>query len=318
MAVDLLTDVKKTDPKKKGGFNVFKSSKNSGVEVNEDSAGNDNYDITNNGRRSKDANMDDSDVDMSMYGPIKSDIEKMESNRQALKKLQSRFHTSATPENDKKIADELEKLIANNNALTRKLKSSIAKENSKAEASGNYNQKNMLKTVNNQFRTACTNFETTVNEMMKTIKQKNIRQIKILDIDHQLNDDEIETIVENPAQARDLIQKQFQMSDVSDQMLDTIANIEEKYEGMKKIEQEIQELHQLFGDLSVIVNEQQEQFDTIEQHVEQTKSNVVSGTKHLESAERKQKCTRKLTCYALLGLLCIVVVIIILLFSVAN
>jgi len=100
---------------------------------------------------------------------------------------------------------------------------------------------------------------------------------------------DIDRIVDNPDQARDFIQKEFAMTDVGDQMLDTLAGLEDKYQGMKKIQEDVAALHALFQDLQVIVNEQQEMFDSVEQHVDETKENVQKGVKHLENAEKKTK-----------------------------
>jgi len=123
---------------------------------------------------------------------------------------------------------------------------------------------------------------------------------------------DIDRIVDNPDQARDFIQKEFAMTDVGDQMLDTLAGLEDKYQGMKKIQEDVAALHALFQDLQVIVNEQQEMFDSVEQHVDETKENVQKGVKHLENAEKKQKCTRKMTMYSMMcmcGILLLIVII---------
>jgi len=211
-----------------------------------------------------------------LFTNIRNDIEKMDVNRQQIIKLKSRFHASANTETDKKINEDFEKIISNNTSLTKKIfAAQIGKETSKIDTNGGTShQKTQLSTVNKQFRETCMNFETTVNEMMNTIRNKNIRQIKILDVDQQLTDKDIDRIVDNPDQARDFIQKEFAMTDVGDQMLDTLAGLEDKYQGMKKIQEDVAALHALFQDLQVIVNEQQEMFDSVEQHVDETKENV--------------------------------------------
>ena len=90
--------------------------------------------------------------------------------------------------------------------------------------------------------------------------------------------------------------------------------IQERHQGVKEIERNLKELHQVFMDMSVLVEAQGQQMDDIESQVNRAHSFVQSGTQHLEVARKHQKNTRKWTCYAII--LVLVIVLFVVLFTV--
>lgn len=94
------------------------------------------------------------------------------------------------------------------------------------------------------------------------------------------------------------------------QILDTIAEIQERHDAVKDIERNLNELHQVFLDMAVLVNQQGEQLDNIQANVERANSWVDRGTRQLNTARKHQKNTRKWTCFAIILLLIIILVIV--------
>ncbi|XP_021834441.1 syntaxin-121-like [Prunus avium] len=86
-------------------------------------------------------------------------------------------------------------------------------------------------------------------------------------------------------------------------VLDTISEIQERHDGVKAMERNLNELHQVFMDMAVLVQAQGEQLDDIQSHVERANSYVHSGTQQLQKARFSQKNTRKWTCYGIIILL---------------
>jgi len=242
---------------------------------------------------------------MGIYEPLKQEITKIEQNRKQIAKLNARYRASASPETDKIINNELEKIMNNNTQLVRTIKEEIQKENLRFQNQGkklssqtqNLQEQNLLNAVTRKFKSACTDFETTLSHLVHNLRDKQIRQIKIMDTDHKLTNDDIEDLVDDPIRANDVIQKQFQLAEVGDSFLDALVTIEEKHEGMKKIEREIEQLRELFNELSTLVHEQQARIDSIQDHVSDTQKFVVQGVEKLKKAENKQKCTGRMRCY---------------------
>ncbi|KAM0992992.1 hypothetical protein FF1_008706 [Malus domestica] len=94
------------------------------------------------------------------------------------------------------------------------------------------------------------------------------------------------------------------------QVLDTIQEIQERHDAVKDMERNLQELHQVFLDMAVLVQAQGEQIDDIENHVMRANSFVNSGTQQLTKARASQKNTRKWSCFAIILLLVIILIVI--------
>ncbi|KAH1228131.1 Syntaxin-121 [Glycine max] len=89
-------------------------------------------------------------------------------------------------------------------------------------------------------------------------------------------------------------------------ILDTINEIQERHDAVKEIEKNLKELHQVFLDMTVLVQHQGEQLDDIESHVARAHSFVRTGAEQLQTARKYQKNTRKWTCYCIILLLVII------------
>ncbi|KAI4300541.1 hypothetical protein L6164_033909 [Bauhinia variegata] len=93
-------------------------------------------------------------------------------------------------------------------------------------------------------------------------------------------------------------------------IMDTIQEIQERHDAVKEIERHLNELHQVFLDMAVLVQAQGEQLDDIESHVARADSYVRGGVQQLQVARKHQKNTRKWTCIAILLLIIIALIII--------
>ncbi|KAK7355021.1 hypothetical protein VNO80_14266 [Phaseolus coccineus] len=93
-------------------------------------------------------------------------------------------------------------------------------------------------------------------------------------------------------------------------ILDTINEIQERHDAVKELEKSLKELHQVFLDMTVLVQHQGEQLDDIESHVARAQSFVHTGTEQLQTARKHQKNTRKWTCYCIILLLVIILVVV--------
>ena len=93
-------------------------------------------------------------------------------------------------------------------------------------------------------------------------------------------------------------------------ILDTINEIQERHDAVKDIEKSLNELHQVFLDMAVLVQSQGGQLDTIEDSLKRTNKIIRSGADQLVKARFYQKNTRKWTCYAVLILIIIVVLVV--------
>lgn len=94
------------------------------------------------------------------------------------------------------------------------------------------------------------------------------------------------------------------------QVMETVLEIQERHDAVTVIERNLKELHQVFMDMAVLVEHQGGQLDNIEDHVNRANSYVTRGAAQLVEARKKQKNTRKWTCFAILLLLIIIAIIV--------
>ncbi|KAH7306668.1 hypothetical protein KP509_22G024200 [Ceratopteris richardii] len=119
-------------------------------------------------------------------------------------------------------------------------------------------------------------------------------------IDHMIETGESETFLQKAVQEQG-----------RGQILDTINEIQERHDAVKEIEKNLIELHQIFLDMSVLVEAQGEQLNDIQNYVLNASSFVKKGTEQLHVAKETQRSTRKWYCIGLILLLIIILVIVV-------
>ncbi|XP_074570060.1 syntaxin-132-like [Curcuma longa] len=94
------------------------------------------------------------------------------------------------------------------------------------------------------------------------------------------------------------------------QIIDTLAEIQERHDVVREIERKLLELQQIFLDMAVMVDAQGEMLDNIESEVGKADEYVTSGVGQLVKAKRLQRNTRKWTCIGMLILIAIIAAIV--------
>ncbi|KAH7571692.1 hypothetical protein JRO89_XS04G0119500 [Xanthoceras sorbifolium] len=95
------------------------------------------------------------------------------------------------------------------------------------------------------------------------------------------------------------------------QVIDTLAEIQERHDAVRDLEKKLLDLQQIFLDIAVLVDAQGEMLDNIESQVSSAVDHVQSGNTALQKAKKLQKNSRKWMCMAIIILLIIVVIIVV-------
>lgn len=114
----------------------------------------------------------------------------------------------------------------------------------------------------------------------------------------QADDDTIESMISS-GESENFLQKAIQEQGRG-QVMDTIAEIQERHDAVKDIEKSLMDLHQVFLDMAALVDAQGQQLNDIESHVAHASSFVRRGTVELETAKEYQQSSRKWACIAVL------------------
>ncbi|XP_017635708.1 syntaxin-124-like [Gossypium arboreum] len=119
---------------------------------------------------------------------------------------------------------------------------------------------------------------------------------KYLDLKQQVHLDDVEVgeeTVNLDNFFEDAIQEQGR-----GQIMDTMSDIQERHDVIQEIDKGMVELHQLFIDLTVLMEAQGYQLIDIESHVAHASSFVMRGADQLELAKEYQKSSKKWGCIA--------------------
>jgi len=261
---------------------------------------------------------EDPDTYVAAYDRLKADIRQIEQNSIKIKKLSERYEINAQQDQNKVIMKELDDIMASNSRITRQIKTQLKEEKaSNDEYSANNKgssvaqwRVNQLNSCTRRFKEASLEFSQKLNKFNETLRSKQRRQIDVLD-DNKLSEQDKEELINDYDKAEVFIQEQFQMHEASDALVDRLAELEDRHQGMLKIEKSIKELQEMWMELNVLVTEQQEMLDHISRNVEETRDYVKSATKHLQKAEENQKCSRKLQLWACCCCLIILIILLI-------
>ncbi|XP_028784897.1 syntaxin-121-like [Neltuma alba] len=156
--------------------------------------------------------------------------------------------------------------------------------------------KDSMESFNNLRQQISTEYRDTVRRRYYTVTGEN-------------PDDKTVDLLVSTGESENFLQKAIQQQGRAS-VLDTIHEIQERHDAVKEIERNLNELHQVFLDMAVLVQAQGEQLDDIESHVARADSYVRGGAQQLHVARKHQKNTRKWTCIAIILLIIIILIIV--------
>lgn len=136
-------------------------------------------------------------------------------------------------------------------------------------------------------------------------RQRVERQIKI--VQPNATQDEIERVLDSDEPPQIFAQSLMQSSR-SGQARAVLSEVQSRHDDIKKIEKTILELHQLFVDMQMMVEQQAEVLNQIETHAENTVVDLERGNKDVDRAIVSAKATRakKWICFVIFIILLIV------------
>ncbi|KAK9707843.1 SNARE domain, partial [Popillia japonica] len=169
-------------------------------------------------------------------------------------------------------------------------------------------RKTQHSTLSRKFVEVMTEYNRTQTDYRERCKARIRRQLEITG--RQTTNEELEEMLEqgNPAVFTQGIIMETQ------QAKQTLADIEARHADIIKLENSIRELHDMFMDMAMLVENQGELVDRVEYHVGQAQVHVEFGNKELHQAREYQTKARK---KKILIIICLAVALIILIIVLA-
>ena len=172
-------------------------------------------------------------------------------------------------------------------------------------------RENLLNTLTRKFVEVMKEYQSAQAKYKNEIMKKTKRQVQIVKPD--ATEDEMEAVIRSGG-ADKLIQEQILTGEANESIKYMYQNINQRYNEIMAIEASVQELHQLFLDMALLVEQQGELLDSIEYQVQQTEEHIEKGNvqmmgaiKHMISIRR----TQAYCCCALLVICGIVILVVV-------
>lgn len=246
---------------------------------------------------------------------IREMIDTIQANVDEVKKKHSAILSA--PQTDEKVKQELEDLMADikkhANRVRAKLK--VIEQNIEQEEHTNRSsadlriRKTQHSTLSRKFVEVMTEYNRTQTDYRERCKGRIQRQLEITG--RTTTNEELEAMLEegNPAVFTQGIIMETQ------QAKQTLADIEARHADIIKLETSIKELHDMFMDMAMLVENQGEMIDRIEFHVEHAGNYVQAATQDTKKALKYQSKARRKKICILICLLILVLCLVIFVFS---
>ncbi|XP_050532313.1 syntaxin-1A isoform X2 [Daktulosphaira vitifoliae] len=240
---------------------------------------------------------------------IRGMIDKIQGNVEEVKKKHSAILSA--PQTDEKVKQELEDLMVDIKKTANRVRAKLKEieQNIETEEQSNKSsadlriRKTQHSTLSRKFVEVMTEYNRTQTDYRERCKGRIQRQLEITG--RTTTNEELEEMLEqgNPAVFTQGIIMETQ------QARQTLADIEARHADIIKLENSIRELHDMFMDMAMLVENQGEMIDRIEYHVEHAVDYVQTATQDTKKALKYQSKARR---KKIMILICLTILLVIL------
>jgi len=210
-----------------------------------------------------------------------------------------------------RVAQQLDELIADTSALSNMLKRRIkALERQPGSGRDAQIRKQQTGLVKQKFVEAIQNYQSVEQQYRTKYKQRMERQFKIVKPDASA--EEIKAVV-NDDQGGQIFSQALMNSNRYGEARSAYREVQERHEDIKRIEKTLTELAQLFNDMSVMVEQQDEQINVIETTAASIEKDTEAGLGYTEKAVVSARAARKKRwiCAILAAIIIIIIIIVV-------
>lgn len=217
-------------------------------------------------------------------------------NITVLTELQSKILIEPSQTERTKLTEKHYKIVHSNKILGKDIFKQIKAEQDKNEklerneekSSELRVRKSQLKSVTENYKTVWESYNNNQVEFREKNKKALVRNIRITDPNSNVSNEEVERrLDEGDITILSSIIKETQQAKVD------LEQIESRHKEFLKLEKGVTEVHELFMDLSRLVELQGESVERIEDSVNRAQLDMEKATKELDQAKRKKKAARK-------------------------
>jgi len=247
--------------------------------------------ITNGGRASS------SDGMTRFYNQISSiqdELRRIDANVSRIGDLHSRSLNNTDEALAQQNATALDELVEETRALCNQIKNQIQDLEKESVPPGQDPRirKNQTSLVRSKFVEALQNYQQVEQQYRSRYRQRVERQFKIVKPD--ATPEEVTAVVQNDQGAGGQVFAQALTSSTRyGESRAAYREVQERHEDIRKIERTLAELAQLFNDMDVLVNQQEDVINAIETSATQVQKDTEAGLGHTEKAVDHARSARR-------------------------
>eukprot|EP00922_Rhytidocystis_sp_ex-Travisia-forbesii_P033499 GHVS01049763.1.p1 GENE.GHVS01049763.1~~GHVS01049763.1.p1 ORF type:complete len:311 (+),score=44.41 GHVS01049763.1:104-1036(+) len=245
---------------------------------------------------------------------LRTAIDETSKNVERIKQLKQTFMQATSPEQEKEISHELNHLLDGTNTMITKTKRAlhvIKQQNSDFGASGADSAEyrircNMQQAIMRRFAAVLREYQTTQTEYKEQARTKVARQVRI--VYPEASEQQVGEMME----AGDMSAAMAVRSRISgshQSLKNALSDIQDKYRDIRRLEQSVTELHQMFVEIATLVEHQGELLDQIEFSVSQAKDYTEKAEAELVVARKHQETAKKRMCWITICIIILCVLI---------
>jgi len=246
-------------------------------------------------------------------GSIKSMMSNIRRNVKLIEEKYVQSLNSISIDQGSKSGNEIQKLIDETNKYITDIRNKLdemKKQNTQSKDKITPTElrirTNMQGTLTQKFLELAQEYQEVQTNYKNKYQEKIERQYKIAKPD--ATPEEIEEAIESGDSSK-VFANQILDSHLHQQAKNALAYIEARHQDIKRIESSIQQLHQLFVDMAVLVDAQGEMLNQIEFNVSQSVVYTAKGVEELKSAVKLQKKSRK-KMYIIIVIIVIIIIVV--------
>jgi len=242
---------------------------------------------------------------------IQDTIKTFNANVSRIDELHSRSLNNTDDAAAQRNASQLQELVEDTSALSATLKRRV-KDLERQGGSGRDGQirKQQTALVKSKFVDAIQSYQTVEQQYRQKYKQRMERQFKIVKPD--ATPEEVRAVV-NDENGGQIFSQALMNSSRYGESRAAYREVQERHQDIKRIEQTIAELAQLFNDMSMLVEQQDDTINTIQAAAEIVEKDTEAGLQHTGKAVNSARAARKKRwiCFFLLLLIIAIIAIIV-------
>lgn len=242
---------------------------------------------------------------------IQDTIKTFNANVSRIDELHSRSLNNTDDAAAQRNASQLQELVEDTSALSATLKRRV-KDLERQGGSGRDGQirKQQTALVKSKFVDAIQSYQTVEQQYRQKYKQRMERQFKIVKPD--ATPEEVRAVV-NDENGGQIFSQALMNSSRYGESRAAYREVQERHQDIKRIEQTIAELAQLFNDMSMLVEQQDETINTIQATAELVEKDMEAGVQHTGKAVISARSARKKRwiCFFLILLIIAIIAIIV-------